>query len=264
MTQAAKHLTLDEYLALDAEDWVALGLPEGRCEYVDGVLIELPPESEQNDRIALNLRDQLLGWVSNDWLIRVHSCEVVVPALRANDPSTRFPDLVVLQEAHLPLIERRLAIPLETVPPKLIAEVVSPGTKNEKRDYERKREQYAARGIPEYWLLEPQHQRVRVLELQENQYIEVGVFRGSDRIRSTAFGRLPLTAEQLLNFVTSRLSQEIERAEAERQRAEAERQRAAQAELQLETERQRVEQSEAKAQRLAERLRELGINPDEV
>jgi len=47
-----------------------------------------------------------------------------------------------------------------------------------------------------------------------------------------------------------------ERAEAERQRAEAERQRAEQAETQLEAERRRAEQ-------LAERLRALGINPDE-
>jgi hypothetical protein len=38
MTQAARKLTFEEYINLDAEDWVQLGLPEGRCEYVDGEL----------------------------------------------------------------------------------------------------------------------------------------------------------------------------------------------------------------------------------
>ncbi|NJL56666.1 Uma2 family endonuclease, partial [bacterium] len=109
MTQARTRLTLDEYLALDGEGWVELGLPEGRCEYGNGVLQELPPESDLNDRIALNLRDYLVGRVSNDWLIRVHSCELVVPKISPTDPLTRFPDLVVLEEEHLPLIERRLA-----------------------------------------------------------------------------------------------------------------------------------------------------------
>lgn len=250
MTQAAKNLSLAAYLALDAEDWVRLGLPEGWCEYVDGALIELPPESDQNDRIALNLRDQLLGWVSNDWLIRVHSCEVVVPKLQAKDPSTRFPDLVILQEEHLPLIARRLAIPLETVPPQLIAEVVSPGKLNEVRDEQRKRAQYEARGIPEYWLLEPHRQSIRVLGLQVNRYVEVGVFRGRERIQSSIFSSLNLTAEQMLNFVNSRLSQEIERAE--------------QAERRAETERQRAEQAERRAEQLAERLRAMGIDPNEV
>jgi Uma2 family endonuclease len=48
-----------------------------------------------------------------------------------------------------------------------------------------------------------------------------------------------------------------ERAEAERQRAEAERQRA-------EVERQRADDAEAKAERLAERLRQMGIDPQDL
>jgi Uma2 family endonuclease len=250
MTPATRPLTLEEYLSLDAEAWVALGLPEGRCEFVDGALVELSPESDRNDRIALNLRDQLLGRVSNDWLIRVHSCEVVVPKLRPKDPSTRFPDLVILQEEHLPIVERRLAVPLNTVPPQLIAEVVSPGVENETRDLKSKRAQYAARGIPEYWLLEPHNRQIQVLALRGEAYVEAGIYRGSDRIESSIFRNLPLTAEQMLNFVTTRLSQEIARAE----RAE---QRAAQVESQLEAERQRAEQ-------LAERLRQLGDDPDRL
>lgn len=52
------------------------------------------------------------------------------------------------------------------------------------------------------------------------------------------------------------LEMERQRAEIERRQAEAERQRA-------ETERQRAEAERQRAERLAERLRALGINPDE-
>lgn len=54
----------------------------------------------------------------------------------------------------------------------------------------------------------------------------------------------------------------FECAEQERQRAEQERQRAEQERRRAEQERQRAEQAEAKAGRLAERLRALGIDPE--
>lgn len=55
-----------------------------------------------------------------------------------------------------------------------------------------------------------------------------------------------------------------EQAETERRRAETERQRAETEQQRAETERQRAEGAEAKAQRLAERLRSMGIDPDAV
>lgn len=52
------------------------------------------------------------------------------------------------------------------------------------RDYDplrglrqRKRAQYAARGIAEYWVIDPIEEVVTVLQLQDGQYVEVGVFR---------------------------------------------------------------------------------------
>lgn len=100
MTQAARKLSFDEYLSLDVESWVELELLEGRCEYVDGKLIEVPSESELNDFIA-NLLMFLLAStkVVPLRLIRPHSCEIEV----LGKPRTRFPDLVILREEHLSL-----------------------------------------------------------------------------------------------------------------------------------------------------------------
>jgi Uma2 family endonuclease len=50
-------------------------------------------------------------------------------------------------------------------PPRLVVEVVSPGKTNIDRDYRYKRSQYQARGIAEYWIVDPITQRVTVLTL---------------------------------------------------------------------------------------------------
>lgn len=74
-------------------------------------------------------------------------------------------------------------------------EVVSPGQTNHNRDYEDNRNQYQARGISEYWLLDPEQQVVTVLSLVDRVYQE-SKFQGSDRILSPLF---ELTADKVLN-----------------------------------------------------------------
>ena len=193
MTQALK-MSFEEYLSLEVGS-----LPEGQFEYVEGELRELPPESEPNDFIANYLMFVLTSsGVIPLRLIRPHSCEVEVPVLQAGDPRTRIPDLVILRPEHLTLTQKRLTITRQMPPPVLIAEVVSPGDANRKRDYERKREQYQELGILEYWLIDPDLQSITVLELQAGTYAEVGSFRGGKQIISRVFPALSLTAEQVL------------------------------------------------------------------
>ncbi len=77
-------------------------------------------------------------------------------------------------------------------------EVVSPGKANRERDWVRKRAQYAARGISEYWLIDPEAQTVTVLVLASGVYVEAGVFWGQVQVASPTFGLLELTAAQIL------------------------------------------------------------------
>jgi Uma2 family endonuclease len=198
MTQAARRLSFEEYLNLEAED----GLPEGLAEFVDGELKELPPESGLNNSLANYLFFVLVNAGLPLNLVRPHTCEVEVPVLQPKDPRTRFPDLVVLRPEHLPLIEKRLTIRVETLPPQFVAEVVSPGDRNRKRDYERKREQYQARSIPEYWLIDPAQRAVTVLALQAEQYQQIGLFQGEQPIQSSLLNslNLALTAEQIFTM----------------------------------------------------------------
>ncbi|MBD2079092.1 Uma2 family endonuclease [Leptolyngbya sp. FACHB-17] len=196
MTQAKPRFsTFEEYLNYDdGSDRV--------YEWIDGELVELPPESEPNTAIA-----QELFWlfataqIVSRRLIKLYACQLQVPVIESGDAANRFPDFVVLREEHLALTQSQLTITSEMPPPILVAEIVSPGDTNSEnylRDYVRKRAQYAARGIPEYWLIDPTRKVVIVLYLEREQYREVGQFREKDRISSPTFPDLTLMAAQIL------------------------------------------------------------------
>ena len=178
---------------------------EKRYELVDGSLIELPPESEPNTSLANYLFLQLVNAGVPFRLVQPHTCELQVPVLQAGDAANRYPDLVVLREEHLALTRQRLTITFDMVPPHLVVEVVSPGDRNRSRDYDRKRQQYAARGIPEYWLIDPQEQAIVLLGLDDGRYITLERVTGDAPIYSPELARLgvrlSLTAGQLLAIV---------------------------------------------------------------
>ncbi|MGF1499649.1 MAG: Uma2 family endonuclease [Elainellaceae cyanobacterium] len=165
----AQRLTFEQYLEWDDGT-------DKRYQLVDGRLIELPPESEPNTSIANYLFLQLVNAGIPFRQVQPHACELQVPVLRPGDPANRFPDLVLLREDHLELTRRRLTITFDMLPPHLVVEVVSPGERNRERDYERKRRQYAARGIPESWIVDPNAGAIAILQLDQGRYAEVGQF----------------------------------------------------------------------------------------
>jgi len=57
-------------------------------------------------------------------------------------------------------------------PPDVVVEVVSPGTKNRDRDYRHKRIEYAAREIPEYWIIDPEKQKITLCRWVNGEYID--------------------------------------------------------------------------------------------
>jgi Uma2 family endonuclease len=91
---------------------------------------------------------------------------------------------------------KRSVVMPDMPPPALVIEIVSPGTANEERDYRYKRSEYAARGIGEYWIVDPHWAQVTVLTLVAGLYEET-VFKGGDRLVSLLLPRLELTVDQV-------------------------------------------------------------------
>lgn len=179
-------ITLEEYLSYDDGT-------DARYELNNGELVALPPESELNVRIASFLFAFFLKQGVPSYRVRIGT-EIVVSGSRA---TTRFPDVMVLSEELATALEgaSRSTIMPEMPPPLLVIEVVSPGQEN--RDYRYKRSEYGARGIAEYWIVDPMQQKMTVLEWVEGLY-EEKVYEGNNPIISPLFGVLNLTTAQIL------------------------------------------------------------------
>ena len=93
----------------------------------------------------------------------------------------------------------RATISRDMPPPALVVEVVSPGEANRTRDYRYKHTEYAARGIAEYWIVDPEERRVTVCQWVEGQY-EDTVVKGSEQVRSEILPNLELTVDQLFSL----------------------------------------------------------------
>lgn len=186
MTTTTKRFTLAEYLAYDDGT-------DGRYELVNGELIAMPSESDLNNAIAILLLLAFARIIPGRLLRR--GTEIVVSGSRA---TTRVPDLLVLTEELITALSGtpRSIITPDLPPPALVVEVVSPGKDNKDRDYRYKRSEYAARGIAEYWIVDPECGQVVILTLVDGLYEEV-VYQGEDRLVSQTFPTLELTAKQV-------------------------------------------------------------------
>lgn len=184
-------LSLADYFDITAK--ASPDKSENRFEFVNGEIIEIPPESSQNSLISLFLLTQFLRLLPF-WHLRRMDTEIIVA------DRIRVPDLLVLGEdlAHALNQNRRSTIAPDMPAPLVVVEVVSPGKVNEDRDYRYKRSEYAARGIPEYWIVDPDKAKISVLILVDGWY-EVEEFEGDEAVRSPQFSKLNLTASQILN-----------------------------------------------------------------
>jgi Uma2 family endonuclease len=187
MVTTTQRFSLVEYLAYDDGT-------DRRYELVNGELVEMPSESDLNNVIAMYLIGIFIQVIPVLRLRR--GTEVAVMGKRA---TVRIPDLLVLSEeleSALSGANRSIVI-MDMPPPLLAVEIVSPGKENEDRDYRYKRSEYGARGIAEYWIIDPTQGQVTVLSLVDGLY-EEAVFRDGDRLVSATFPTLELTAQQIL------------------------------------------------------------------
>lgn len=192
MTQAKPRFkTIEEYL--DYDDGT-----ETRYELVNGELVELPSGDPINPTIAAMLFAAFLALGIRPRRLAIgHQIEV-----ESSEVSARQPDLIVHTDASInALLSGERIIRLGMPVPQLVVEVVSPGSpssKNYQRDYVEKPKEYAARGIPELWQIDPNRAVVNVLELVNGAY-QSRPFAGDDPILSPQFPTLQLTASGILD-----------------------------------------------------------------
>jgi Uma2 family endonuclease len=193
----AKLLSVDEFIANfgDSE----------RYELIDGELTEIEPTGPHEQVSAF------LGRKLNVEIDRVDLPYFIPPRclIKLLGTATAFrPDVLVVDRTQLinePLWQQEPVITSGNSI-KLIAEVVSTNWQN---DYARKVEDYALLGVPEYWIVDylgiggreyigkPKQPTITICMLREDEY-QKQLFQKSDRLISSLFPDLQLTAQQIL------------------------------------------------------------------
>lgn len=163
---------------------------DNRYELVDGRLEIVNPPTIGHMLISDFIRDILkaeIARLSLPWLCFQEA------GVRTGFRKSRLTDVcVVSREQARELVDKSAVF--ET-PPVLVVEVVSPESVN--RDYRYKRSEYAAVGIPEYWIIDPILNKVSVLRLDEGFY-EEAVFTDNQSLVSPTFTELNLTVARIL------------------------------------------------------------------
>ncbi|MEG4579675.1 Uma2 family endonuclease [Microcoleus sp. MON1_C5] len=193
----AKLLSVDEFIAHfgDSDPY----------ELIDGELTEIEPTGPHEQVSAF------LGRKLNVEIDRVDLPYFIPPRclIKLLGTATAFrPDVLVVDRTQLinePLWQQEPVITSGNSI-KLIAEVVSTNWQN---DYARKVEDYALLGVPEYWIVDylgiggreyigkPKQPTITICMLLEDEY-QKQLFQKSDRLISSLFPDLQLTAQQIL------------------------------------------------------------------
>jgi Uma2 family endonuclease len=193
-----KSLSVAEFLTQYGND--------NRYELIDGEVFDLEPTGA-HEEVAAFITTKLcvqIDGLNLPWFVLQRG--LFRPA---NVGITAFrPDVAVVDRANLiqePLWSEQSILTLGSSI-QFIAEVVSSNWQN---DYARKLEDYAALGIPEYWIADyaglggtrhigkPKRPTLSLCTLVNGEY-EIQQLRGDQPIASATFPGLQLTAEQVL------------------------------------------------------------------
>ncbi|MCS6886834.1 Uma2 family endonuclease [Chloroflexus sp.] len=171
--------TVEQYLAITDQSRRLL-------EYVDGTIEVLPMPTDRHQVISQALFIALHAYIYPRGGIVLYA----PLRLRIRAGKFREPDALLLQRRDDPRRQNRYWLGAD-----LVVEIVSPD--DPERDTVVKRADYAEAGIPEYWIVAPDAERVIVLTLQDGVYHEAGVYQQGDQIRSVLLPELSIPVQAI-------------------------------------------------------------------
>lgn len=157
-----------------------------RYELVEGELYVTPAPAPFHQTVSRRLQFALMSQLEQPGIAFVFNapCDLIL-----SETTVVQPDLVIVGSGRRHLITDR---GIEG-PPEVAIEILSPSSKGQDRFL--KSAAYARFGIPEYWIVDPDHAWVEVYRLAESQYqLEVRFDRAST-LRSPAFLEIAIPLE---------------------------------------------------------------------
>ena len=142
-------LTYQDYADLEGDE---------RYELLDGRLVPVPSRNTAHKTVSIRLMTEMYFFVEENGLGRLYPAPFDV----------LFTDFDVVQPDLLLICDnRKHIITPDNVQgaPDMVVEILSPATS--RMDWHDKRELYALHGVREYWIVDPTHRIVSVLQLRD-------------------------------------------------------------------------------------------------
>jgi len=149
-----------------------------RHELMEGDFYVNPAPSTTHQRVSRRLQFMLVEQLETPGIAEVFDAPVDVIL---SDTNVVQPDLAVVRMSREGAVTER---GIEG-PPDLIVEILSPGSAGQ--DEFLKKVLYAKMGVPEYWLVDPNHGRVTVLRAQDGVYKNIARFDRASTLTSVEF-----------------------------------------------------------------------------
>lgn len=153
---------------LTYEDY-CLTPPGERYELIEGVLRKMTPApSVFHQEISKRLERLLLEWVEDRGLGKVYDAPIDVVLSQHN---VLQPDLIYISKERTEIIHKANIWGA----PDLVVEILSPSTAE--LDQETKRQIYAAYGVRELWLVDPDNKSIEVATLDGHELATLEIYR---------------------------------------------------------------------------------------
>ena len=177
------HWTEGTYLSFTESLNQLVELVDGRVE-----VLEMPTKSHQ--KVVHYLLNLLLAFLAAH---RLGDAIAAPYRIRLRGETYREPDIAIYRTEHLDRFGERYGDGAD-----LVVEVVSDDAASRTRDYDDKRRDYAAAGIPEYWIVDPAERRILVLTLDGDRYSVSGEFAADDEAASRVLPGLRVRVADVL------------------------------------------------------------------
>lgn len=157
-------------------------------EFDDGYIEVLPIPTDKHQAISQFVFLALLAFIQ-----RIGGKVQYAPLrLQIRPGKHREPDILLVRDADDPRRQNRYWLGAD-----LVVEIVSPD--DPERDTKVKRADYAEAGIPEYWIVDPEGATITVLRLENDAYIEHGVFHRDETAGSALLSGFVLSVDATLD-----------------------------------------------------------------
>jgi Uma2 family endonuclease len=161
-----------------------------RYELIEGELFVSRAPGIPHQRVLQNLQVALAHYLAKNPI------GILVPGAGAvlSEYDAVIPDLALVLSEHW---EKVVSEDRFVMAPDLVAEIISPGKENRRRDLIVKRQVYAKYSVKEYWILDPERRSVMVFSLEGQTLKENSTLTAEEELSSPLFPGLAVRVSAL-------------------------------------------------------------------